>query len=354
VRKHASRWAGFFVVISLTFMAGCIRVPAGRINVDRMDFGQVIQESWKRQALLNVVRMRYADPPMFLDVASIINSYSLGGSVSGGASLQKEPSADSFSLGATGYWSNTPTVTYQPLMGDRFTRSLLQPVPPAAVLQLMQGGLPPGLVMTTVVRSVNGLRNDSMGNAGDPGFRELVEALSRLQTSGALGSRVEARKDGSALIMIIRREGAGGPPSDDAVRVRELLGLDEGLSEIEVVYGMAPRSGSEVAMTTRTMLGLMMELALNIELPANQPAAAGALLANRPPGEPQPVSRMRIRSGPAAPDKAYVAVPYQGLWYWIEKTDLQSKATFTFLMILFSLAETGQASVAPVVTVPSR
>jgi len=77
-------------------------VPAGRINADRMDFGQVIQDSWKRQTLLNVVRMRYADVPMFLDIASVINSFSLGGSVSAGASLQKAPSADSASLGAGG------------------------------------------------------------------------------------------------------------------------------------------------------------------------------------------------------------------------------------------------------------
>lgn len=37
---------------------------------------------------MNIVRMRYGDAPMFLDVASVINSYTLGGSVSGGASFQ--------------------------------------------------------------------------------------------------------------------------------------------------------------------------------------------------------------------------------------------------------------------------
>jgi len=354
MRIRSAKGAGPFIALIALTAAGCARVPAGRINADRMDFGQVVQDSWKRQALLNVVRLRYGDAPMFLDVASIINSYSLGGSVSGGASFQKAPSSDTFSLGAAGYWSNTPTVTYQPLMGDRFTRSLLQPVPPAAVFQLMQGGLPPGLVMTTIVKSINGLRNDSLGTAGDPGFRELVEALSRLQSSGALGNRIEARKDGSALIMIIRREGAATPPPEDVRRVRELLGLGEGISEIEVVYGMAPRNTSEVAMITRTMLGLMMEMAFAVELPSAQAASAVMSPGAGQAGHAQAALRMRIRSGTAAPENAYVAVPYQGYWYWIDKTDVTSKGTFTFLMILFSLAETGQASVAPVVTVPSR
>src|SRR5512135_1410508 len=238
MRRRDITGARFCAAVIALAAAACARVPVGRINADRMDFGQVVQESWKRQTLLNVVRLRYADPPMFLDIASIINSYSLSGSVSGGASLQKAPNADSFSLGAAGSWSNTPTVTYQPMLGDRFTRSLLQPVPPAAVFQLMQGGLPPGLVMTTMVRSINGLRNSSFGAAGDPGFRELVETLSRLQNSGSLGNRIEARKDGSALIMIFRREGTGASGLEDLRRVRELLGLAEGLSEIEVVYGM--------------------------------------------------------------------------------------------------------------------
>ena len=63
-----------FALILLT-MAGCAGVPPGRITTDRMDYGQVIAESWKRQTLLNVVRLRYADAPVFLDVASVINSY---------------------------------------------------------------------------------------------------------------------------------------------------------------------------------------------------------------------------------------------------------------------------------------
>ena len=63
---------------------------------------------------------------------------------------------------------------------------------------------------------------------------------------------------------------------------------------------------------------------------------------------------VHIRSGRGEPAQAYAAVPYKGHWYWIDETDVDSKRIFTFLMILFSLAETGQAPAAPVVTVPSR
>jgi hypothetical protein len=354
MERSRARWSGFFVGLCALAMAGCVRVPAGRINTDRMDFGQVIQQSWKRQTLLNIVRMRYADAPMFLDVASVINSYSLGGSASGGASLEKDPAANSFSLGAGGYWSNTPTVTYQPLMGDRFTRSLLQPVAPAAIFQLMQGGLSPDLVLATLVRSINGLRNDSFGVAGDPGFHELVDALARIQRAGALGNRLEARKDGSALILIFRRESEGEGPLRDVRRVRELLGLEENISEIEVVFGLAPRTGSEIAIVTRTMLGIITELAMDVEVPAVHLTKGWSFSVPLKAGDARAATRVRVRSGEEVPENVYVAVPYEGYWYWIDKADLSSKRTFTFLLILFSLAETGQAAGVPVVTVPSR
>ena len=200
----------------LLVLAGCTSVSPQRINTDRMDYGQVIADSWKRQTLLNVVRLRYSDAPVFLEVASIINSYSVGGKASALATLPSRIDPNVFELGGEGNWSNTPTVTYQPLMGDRFTKSLLQPVPPSAVFQLMQGGWPADLVLQTVVGSINGLRNSFVGVEADPGFQQLVEALTRIQRAGGLGIRVEPRKDGNAVVVVIRREDKGAAPSKDA------------------------------------------------------------------------------------------------------------------------------------------
>lgn len=38
-------------------------------------------------------------------------------------------------------------------------------------------------------------------------------------------------------------------------------------------------------------------------------------------------------------------------WYWIDDNDFQSKVTFTFVMILFSLNESGDNSGLPLVTI---
>lgn len=341
-------------VLALLAVAGCASVPPERITTDRMDYGQVIAESWKRQTLLNVVRLRYADAPVFLDVASVINSYSVGGRMGAQATLPSRTDPNVLGLDAEGTWSNTPTVTYQPVQGDRFTKSMLQPVPPVAVFQLLQGGWPADLVLPTVVRSLNGLRNDSAGVGADAGFRQLVEAFSRIQRAGGLGIRIDTRKDGSTVVIVLRQGNADTGPSDDVRRVRELLGLEEGISEIEVTYGLVPRNRREVAMHSRSMLELMLEVGFGVELPAPHMADGRALSGQRQAGDAQASALARIRSGTEPPADAYAAVPYKGYWYWIDDTDIASKRVFTFLLILFSLAETGQSSAAPVVTVPAR
>ncbi|MDP2784451.1 MAG: hypothetical protein Q8O38_07665 [Sulfurimicrobium sp.] len=340
--------------LALLALAGCASVSPQRITTDRMDYGQVIADSWKRQTLLNVVRMRYADAPVFLEVSSIINSYSVGGKASALATLPSGTNPDVFSLGAEGTWSNTPTVTYQPVLGDRFTKSMLQPVPPAAVFQLLQGGWPAEVVLPTVVGSINGLRNDSLGASADPGFRQLIEVLSRIQRTGGLGIRIEPRKDSSAVVIALRREGPDAELVENGRRAQELLGLEEGASEFDITYGLLPRNRREVAMLSRSMLEIMLQLGFGIELPSTHVADGRAGAGRGKAGEAKTEPLVRIHSGTEAPVDAYAAVPYKGYWYWIDDTDIASKRTFTFLLILFSLAETGQATATPVVTVPSR
>jgi hypothetical protein len=65
-------------------------------------------------------------------------------------------------------------------------------------------------------------------------------------------------------------------------------------------------------------------------------------------------SALRVRSGPAAPGDAAVAVPARGRWYWIDDLDLDSKNTLALLRMLLFLKSAETASAAPVVTIPSR
>ena len=339
-------------LIALALATGCASVSPERVNVDRLDYGQVIADSWKKQTLLNVVRLRYADPPMFLEVASLINTYSVAGRANAGAAVPSAGAPNVLNLFGEGVWSNTPTVTYQPLIGERFTRSMLQPIQPISVFQLLQAGWSPRFVFSTAVNSVNGLRNSSLTSDGDPGFEELIDALTRIQRAGGLGFRAEPRKDGSAVILVMHRRDSDKAVAEDVRRVGELLGLTGDSEEYDVTYGLVPRNGHELAVVTRSMMETMLQLGAGVELPPEH-VESGRAGPGRPV-EAKTVPLVRIHSGPSAPPDAYAAVQFKGYWYWIADDDIVSKRPFTFLMLLFSLAETGQPAAAPVVTVPSR
>jgi hypothetical protein len=336
-------------------LGGCASVTPQKIPVDRLEYGQVLADSWKRQTLLNVVRLRYGDAPMFLDVASVINSYSYGSKAIAKGQFPSRIDPNVLEFSSEGTWSNTPTVTYQPLMGARFTTSLLQPVAPSWILRLVQSGWSVDLVLRTVLRSVNGLRNASSSADADPRFDELVETLGRIQAAGGLDTRVRPQKDGTALLMVLPDD-PRDPPSlrSDRARLASLLGVRSDATELEVVYGRSAQGDAEIAMLTRSMLELMLELGFDVELPAGDVRDGSALAGRGRPVEHAARRHVRVRSGEEAPADAYAAVSYRSHWFWIDDNDIGSKSVFTFLLILFSLAETGQPAVAPLVTVPSR
>ena len=330
-------------------LSGCIRVSPRTITRDRFDYGVTLAESWKRQTLINIVRLRYADTPLFMDIASVINSYSQSGSFSAGATIvPSSPDINMFPLGTGGSWSNAPTVTYQPLSGTQFAHSLLRPVATAAIFQLMQTGWAPNMICHLVVRSMNGIPSRDPGRLeADPRFERMLQALDRAMRSQALGFRIEEHDDGETVVIVIR-----GSDADTKI-LRELWGLEPDATEINVTYGAMKGDVKGVTVLTRSMLEIMMTIALDIDVPEAHRSENRVLKGRENVGGEQQ-ALIRIRSGRSAPADAFAAVPFKDTWFWIEDTDIVSKSRFTFLMILFSLAETGPHVSAPIMTMPLR
>ena len=72
-----------FVVISITVLltlCACSGIGPKTIPRDRFDYNAAISGSWKEQTLLNIVKLRYADMPLFVEVASVVSGYTLEGS----------------------------------------------------------------------------------------------------------------------------------------------------------------------------------------------------------------------------------------------------------------------------------
>jgi hypothetical protein len=63
---------------------------------------------------------------------------------------------------------------------------------------------------------------------------------------------------------------------------------------------------------------------------------------------------MRIHSSPDRAAQAFISVPYRDHWFWIDDRDLTTKRNFALLMLLFSLADTGEKKGVPLLTIPTQ
>jgi hypothetical protein len=352
------------LLLTLLGVAGCTIGPS-TMTRDRFDYTAAVAESWKSQMLLNLVKLRYSDTPVFLDVGQIVSGYTVQSTFTAAGNIFNTNGPvpgvpnSSIGLGAQGQFTDRPTITYAPLMGERFARSLMTPVPPAAILSLIQAGYPIDVTLRLVVHTLNGIRNRFGGGAArqrtaDPEFYELLTRLRRIQNSGAIGMRVQRSGREEATVLTLR--GKVDPSVEaDTLMVRQLLGLDPQVGEFRVVYGAVAANDKELAMLTRSILDILIDMASFIAVPEAHVQERRVLPTAEPdvgPGGPIP-PLVRIQSSTEKPGDAFVAVPYRDHWYWIDDRDLPSKGLFSFLMFLFTLVETGDKSAPPVVTIPA-
>ncbi len=339
-------------------LMGCAGIGPGTVSRDRFDYTASISDSWKHQMLFNMVKIRYGDAPVFLDVSSVISQYQIAGQINLGTSINNTPWSTSQTLGATGQYVDRPTITYTPILGDKFARSLMSPVPPAAILSLIQAGYPVDLVFRMLVQEINGIRNRFGGEAraqsANPEFYALLGKLRKIQSAGAIGLRVNKIDKHEAALMVFR--GKRDPVVDGlTAEVRTILGINPQTTEFNVVYGAVQRNDKEIAILTRSFLEVIVDLSADIEVPTThveEKRVGPTHVEQTATGETiKPL--IRIRTSSVKPDDAFVAVPYRNAYFWVDDRDLISKKIFSFLMFVFTLVETGEKGASPIVTVPT-
>ncbi len=356
------KYCALVTTIALLFLTGCSHIGPKTVPRDRFDYNTAIADSWKEQTLLNIVKLRYADMPLFVEVASVVSGYTLESSINLGGTVSSKDAiqGDFLDFGTSGKYTDRPTITYAPITGEQFNKSFMTPIPPKLILFLIESGWATEMIFPIVVDAINGLRGLRPGGKqarmGDPGFYRVIALLQELQNSGNMSMRVVKGKDEKETTVVFIYHQNLPPEIDEVIKeLEKLLGLRPGSNELKVTYGIIPETDQELAMHTLSMLQIMITLAQQIDVPSAHIEGGLTIpsLISPDSSETKMGQLIKIHTNPNKPENAHVSVRYKDHWFWINDGDFYSKRVFTFLMILFSLTESGSKGGLPLVTIPS-
>jgi len=179
------------IFVTTSCLTGCLhpRIGPRSLPVDRTAYSSSLSDSWKEETLLNIIKVRYLDPPVFVDVGNIVASYTLAQTATAGGTIIPNGGSSATLGGSIGLF-NSPTITYTPLTGNAFIKGLITPLPAELLFTAMENGLPADSVMFSSFTSINGLRNQSASLQGitpaDPDFDRVRALMREIQVSGAV------------------------------------------------------------------------------------------------------------------------------------------------------------------------
>jgi hypothetical protein len=365
MRTTSLRLVAIPALMAVVGLSGCASDIVSRaVHTDRRSFNDVIVQSWNEQLLLNLVRLRYRDNPLFLEMGTVIAGYSAKGAsaLAGGTTFQSPLTGD-WKLSLGGEYSTTPTLTYYPLQGEDYATRLLSPISPSILLFLAQSGWSIERLLTLCIQQANEVPNAVSAAGPTPDqppvyerAQRIFEAMRSLQKKGLLVTALD--KDGKTVLLFIRNN-PDSTADPAAATVRTLLDLDPHASSYRLVPSFVRERNDEIAMMGRSLLSVLFYLSQGVEVPPADAADGKVTVTRTEDGKPFDWNLVlgrvfRVRVSSAEPANTYVRVFYRDSWFYIADSDLNSKSTFNLLTLLFNLKAGGKAALEPFMSYPVR
>lgn len=175
----------------LVIVVGCTLGPR-QIHEGRLEYNQAVQESFREEMLLNLVRLRYRETPEFLTVGGIAAQYTFDGRASGGLALPDGGTkVGTLSSGVSR--TERPTISYVPARGEAFQKGLLAPIDLQSLELLARTGWSWERILRSTVQYMNQVDNATSAGGPTPElkpdfeeFRFLAQMMRQLQTERAI------------------------------------------------------------------------------------------------------------------------------------------------------------------------
>jgi len=401
------------VVGAACIAAGGCGLGQWAIRRDRVSYNIALQRTASEEMLLNLVRLKYREPTLFLDVGNISTQFEYA--------METEwicayPRSRAYTL--TGKvmpsYTEKPTITYTPLRGETYASRVIGEIALDRLAPLYATGWRVDRLIRMLVERAGELCNDpTVGPAPGESLRpqqkllEIARIWRQLQKSGDLafttptvekvvatgirreevtakcqmdadkeGYRFRPAKDGTWELLrsvpcglIIR---AAYSDEKDADKVDEYLKIKPARTRDQrgrfverirlIAFGEIRDGGEkpdipELPVQIRSLNGVLFYLGQGIQVPPAH--AQRGIVKTYKDEQGQVVDRheetkdlLDVRCSVMRPAGAYVAVRYRGYWFHLEDGNTDSKDTFSLLLILCALQSGDAKSAQPLLTLP--
>jgi hypothetical protein len=370
-----------FIVLALAItLSGCQSTfGPSALNNTHPAYNQAIVKTLDEQMLLNLVRLKYRGKAFFLKVGSVTASMTFGGNlgIDGTAKFGATGSLIEPSMGIS--YADKPTISYTPLQGEDFLKSVLSAIPLEAILVMAQSGWSVERIFGLCVERVNDLFNAPRASGPTPKeepvfrkFKRMLELLRVLQTYGdmEIGPDLSLNTKNPDLVLVFDLSKVNEDVIEEISKLLDdsrdkVPGLETERSErkikIKISTDFINEKPGEFNVRTRSISSIMYYLSQNVKVPEQHIDAGLVTVTKTMDGEgifdwaETPAGEVfQINVSEEYPEHAFIAVPYRNYWFYITDNDLESKSTFSLLTQLFDL-QAGQTEYSgPTLTLPVR
>jgi hypothetical protein len=392
-------WAG---------VSGCVGPKAVRYT--RLRYNEVIRATNDEQLLINIVRLRYADSPIFIDLPNITSQFEVAGrgNYLGGYGNQT-PGRASLGYGELSL-RDAPTLSYHPREGREIAKALLTPLSSDLFIVVNAGANLEQLLLFSI-NDINDVPNAPGATILIPqvaddnslyirGIRLLASLRARDATELAFGTDEETegssdpvpagsvqgrdllsaardgyvyRTRGEGQVTLLKREKGlylrvrdpyvHSPEMEEVARIFRLI---PGLSKYRIKSELteeanqrlpSPLGNDTIYLNLRSVLQIMTFLSKGVCVPEEHVRSGVAPVTPGPDGQPYDWTQITagnfvVHAQKHRPRAAEVAVPYRGYWFYIAPDDVNSRAALAILEVVFGLQESDGRNVSPLLTLP--
>ncbi len=178
LHAHTRRLVGRLLgLIFIALSSGCVLGPK-QIDVGHLRYNRAIQESFTKELLLNLVRLKYRESPEFIEIGGVAAQYNFEASANAsGKFFDFIENFQGVGFGGSLNRAERPTITYAPLRGKDFQTRLIAPVSTLTIGMMANKGWSVDRIMRVAVRSINLVENATSAGGPTPVLKPEFESF---------------------------------------------------------------------------------------------------------------------------------------------------------------------------------